>query len=218
MLRDPLSNTHDIPVAVTFLAEQLRRHSTSIAAIGPLTNIALLVQHYPDVLANIEQLILVAGRTPGREFFIGEAGPVGDFNFENDAQATEIVMSAGIPCVLMGFELTSQVEVTEVDLETIKQQNNPTAGYFYDNSMAWLNYWTQTFSDDAGFHPWDSAAIAWLLNPDWFAQELRGHKISNDPKQLNCSTTYPGPKHTYCHGFTPGGAQAFVQSVISEVY
>ncbi|MEM9624161.1 MAG: nucleoside hydrolase [Pseudomonadota bacterium] len=204
--------------AVTFLAEQLARQPLTIAAIGPLTNIGLLIKHYPEVLGNIEQLIMVAGRTPGREFYIGEAGPVQDFNFENDVDAAELVMQAGIPCVLMGFELTSQVCVTAGDLQTIKQRANPTAGYFYDNSIAWCDYWTQTFPVDDGFHPWDSAAIAWLLNPGWFASEARGHQVNREPDQLNCATTLSGPQHTYCYGFQPGGAEAFVQQVIAEVY
>ncbi len=204
--------------AVDFLAAQLRGRKLAIAAIGPLTNIGLLIRHYPEVVPNISQLIVVAGRTPGREFYIGSAGPVQDFNFENDVTAAELVMQAGIPCVLMGFELTSQVCVTRRDLQTIRAKNSPTARYFYDNSIAWCDHWTDTFPVDAGFHPWDSAAIAWLLNPDWFAHEPRGHRISRAPELLNCAADYPGPRHTYCYGFKGRGAADFVHGVIDEVY
>lgn len=218
----PITQSDETNPAVEFLAERLTEGPHHIAAIGPLTNIGLLVKHHPEVLSNIEQLIMVAGRSKGADFYIGDNGPVRDFNFENDVQAAEMIMAAGIPCVLMGFELTSQVCVTADDLQTIGRRQHPTAKYFYDNSLAWCEHWTNTFPTDTGFHPWDSAAIAWLLNQSWFAYESRGHNITNsltsEPPRWECDTAFPGPQLTYCTGFTPGGADAFVARVVEEVY
>jgi inosine-uridine nucleoside N-ribohydrolase len=214
----PISECAETNPAVEFLAKRLSQAPHHIAAIGPLTNIALLVKHYPEVLTNIEQLIMVAGRSKGAEFFIGEHGPVRDFNFENDVQAAEMIMAAGIPCVLMGFELTSQVCITANDLQTIGRREHPTAQYFYDNSLAWCDHWTKTFPNDEGFHPWDSAAIAWLLQQDWFASEARGYQITVKPPRWECDAAIEGPQLTYCTGFTPGSASAFVARVVEEVY
>ena len=204
--------------AVEFLAGQLRKQRLSIAAIGPLTNIGLLIAHHPDVIENIDELIIVAGRSKDAHFYIGDAGPVMDFNFENDVAAAERVMDANIPTVLMGFELTSQVCVTSADLETIRTHQSPTASYFYENSQAWCEYWTDTFPVDAGFHPWDSATIAWLVAPELFKTERRAHLISREPKRLECDAGFPGPTHTYCTGFQPGGKERFVSTVIEQVY
>ena len=214
----PMSQNSNINPAVEFLAERLAEAPHHIAAIGPLTNIGLLVENYPAVLHNIEQLILVAGRSKGADFYIGEDGPVQDFNFENDVQAAETIMATDIPCVLMGFELTSQVCITADDLKTIGRREHPTAKYFYDNSLAWCDYWTKTFPIDEGFHPWDSAAIAWLLNHNWFAHESRGCRITSEPPRWECDAAFPGRQLTYCTGFNPGGANAFVTRVVNEVY
>jgi len=204
--------------AVDFLADRLREGPATIAAIGPLTNIGLLVKHYPEVIENIQQLILVAGRTPGRDFYIGDVGPVQDFNFEQDPYSVEILLGSSIHCVFMGFELTSQVEVIEADLDTIAQRDNPTAQYFYDNSLAWCRYWTKTFPSDKGFHPWDSAAIAWVLNPGWFVHERRAARVARTPSRLECSPEFDAPLHTYCTGFQPRAAKEFVDRVIAEIY
>lgn len=204
--------------AVEFLADRLRKQRLTIAAIGPLTNIGLLVKHHPDVVGNIEELIIVAGRSRGADFFIGDAGPVMDFNFENDVTAVEHVMAAGIPMVLMGFELTRQVSITAKDLETIRENANPTAQYFYDNSQEWCQYWTTTFPVDEGFHPWDSATIAWILDRSLFVHERRGHNILREPDRLETDSGFAGPQHTYCTGFAPGGAARFVKTVIEQVY
>ena len=207
--------------AATAIAAWLREGPCHIAAIGPLTNIGLLVHHYPDVLDNIESVIIVAGRSRDAEFYIGSAGPVRDFNFENDVRAADLLLSSNVPVVMAGFELTSQVSVGESDLRTIAESSSPTARYFYDNSLAWCRYWTGEFPSDAGFHPWDSAAISWLKHPEYFRFEPRGWQIrqlADDRYWLECDPDLPGRQVTYCTGFQPGGEEAFVIDIVDNVY
>lgn len=214
--------------AVAFMAAVLRERPAHIAAIGPLTNLGLLALHHPDALANVRSVIAVAGRSEDAPFYLGDAGPVRDFNFENDPRAARLLLEAGVPVVLAGFELTSQVAVTEKDLEAIHQVGTETAEYFYRNSLAWCRYWTRTFPVDHGFHPWDSAAITWLRRPDLFVTEARGWRLrevdaatsgSRDATWwLECDAEYPGNRVTYCTGFVDGGARAFVRDVVTTVY
>ncbi|MCZ6618675.1 MAG: nucleoside hydrolase [Gammaproteobacteria bacterium] len=218
----PLPQQGDLPdanPAVEFLASQLARAPLAVAAIGPLTNMALLVYHHPEVLTNITSLIIVAGRSPGVQFYIGDVGPVRDFNFENDVRAAELVMASGVPLILAGFELTSQVTITEADLATIAARGGATSDYFHNNSLAWCQYWMEEFQEP-GFHPWDSAAIAWLRHPEYFRSESRGWKIdrSGETPRLECNRNLPGTTVTYCTGFAPGGADAFVRDVVNTVY
>lgn len=211
--------------AVRFLASALRERPMAVAAIGPLTNIGLLAHYEPEAARNITQLVAVAGRSQGRAFEIGGAGPVPDFNFENDVRATGLALGCGAPIVLAGFELTSQVAVTPEDLESIRRVGTDTARYFFENSRAWCDFWTDTFPTDAGFHPWDSATIAWLRHPEYFVTEERGFRIRalDEPSGgsthwLECDAAFPGPRLTYCTGFAAGGAEAFVRDVVTQVY
>lgn len=222
--------------AAAFLAAALRERPAHIAAIGPLTNIAMLLHHHPDVCERILSIIAVAGRSEGRAFYLGDAGPVRDFNFENDPRAATIVLESETPVVLAGFELTSQVAVTERDLEAIRAVGTATADYFHRNSLAWCRHWVKTFPADTGFHPWDSAAIAWLRHPEYFVTQSRGWRVREVASSgrgradaapggsdrrvpwLECDARYPGGPVTYCTGFTPGGAAAFVRDVVTTVY
>lgn len=208
--------------AVAAIAEILQSRRAHIAAIGPLTNIGLLVREHPEVLANIDSLIIVAGRTSGNRFYLGDEGPVRDFNFENDVAAAELLLNSGVPLVLAGFELTSQVAVTEADLQTIAASDSPTAAYFHENSLAWCRHWTKTFPVDAGFHPWDSAAISWLKHPHYFATEERGwairENIEDSVHWLETAVDFPGPRVTFCTGFNADGARRFVEDVVTSVY
>jgi purine nucleosidase len=234
--REPLPQDGPLPPpneAVEFLAETLRAGPAHLAAIGPLTNIGLLAHHHPDVLANVLSIIVVAGRSEDAPFYLGDTGPVRDFNLENDVRAARLVLEAARPAVLAGFELTSQVAVTEHDLQSIQARGTATADYFYRNSLAWCRYWTRTFPVDAGFHPWDSAAITWLRHPEYFVTDERGWRLrevaapesadGSGPARaanfwLECDAAYPGGRVTYCTGFTSGGKAAFVRDVVTNVY
>jgi inosine-uridine nucleoside N-ribohydrolase len=208
--------------AVTQLAELLTRQHLHIAAIGPLTNMALLAHHFPECIANIDEMFIVAGRSPGRRFYIGDVGPVQDFNFENDVRAMQILLDSQIPMVFAGFELTSQVAITAEDLHVIAARGTRAARYLHDNSLAWFKHWTEEFPTERGFHPWDSAAIAWLTHRELFTTESRHVRIlprdGKRPPWLECSTTGSGTAVTYCTGFIPGGAATFVAEIVGNVY
>ena len=123
-----------------------------------------------------------------------------------------------------GFELTSTVEVTEQDLEAIRERSNPTAEYFYTNSLDWVRHWTSTFANDNGFHPWDSAAISWLLHPEYYEAEERSAYITSldDKPALYCarpgSAEPSGVPVTYLAGFRGDGKRKFVRDVVTTVY
>ncbi|NJN52044.1 MAG: hypothetical protein HC809_10005 [Gammaproteobacteria bacterium] len=208
--------------AVELIARTLERGPARIAAIGPLTNIGLLLNHHPQCVRNIEEIVIVAGRSPGRSFYIGEAGPVRDFNFENDVRATALLLESGISITMAGFELTSQVVVTEADLATIAARGTPVADYLYRNSLAWARHWTRQFPIDAGFHPWDSAALAWLVHPEWFTAQQRRVRIlpktAERPAWLECGDNGDGPEVTYLSGFPAEGAAAFVAGIVEQIH
>jgi len=219
--------THSALPAVEFIAQELRKQPLTIAAIGPLTNIAALVRKYPELIPNIEMLVVVAGRTPGNRFYISGTGPVADFNFDNDVIAMQTLLDAKLPMVLAGFELTSQVVITEQDLESIRARQTPLANYFYENSIDWVRHWTKTFAADDGFHPWDSAAINYLLHPEHFVAEQRIARIGrlDGAPTLDChpaeeviDPTAGALPVTYLTGFTPGGKARFVADVVTNLY
>jgi inosine-uridine nucleoside N-ribohydrolase len=221
--------------AVRFLARKLEEQPVAIAAIGPLTNLGLLAHHHPDLLARASAIVIVAGRSAGRRFYLGEQGPVRDFTFESDVRAMQLLRDVNVPLVLAGFELTSQVAVTEADLAAIAARGTAAARHLHENSIAWVRHWTRSFPADAGFHPWDSAAISWLRHPEYFTAEPRGTRIveaslsererehnpdasSQEGFWLECDAGFSGPRVTYLTGFAPGGKAAFVRDIVENVY
>ncbi len=212
-----------ITPAVEFMAETLRTQRCRIAAIGPLTNLGLLIRHAPDCIANIDEVVIVGGRTRGNPFYIGSDGPVRDFNVENDMPAARLLLESGVPVVMAGFELSVQLTVTANDLATIAARGTAAGRYLHDKAQAWLEWWTTTFAADDGFHPWDSAALGWFLHPELYAVEERGWRIaapdsSHEAAWLETAPDLPGARVRYCTGFVAGGEQALVDAMMARLY
>jgi pyrimidine-specific ribonucleoside hydrolase len=90
--------------AIVALAELLMtsRVPVTVAAVGPLTNIALLLRVFPDAAARIGRLVVMGG-SAGRG---GNVTAAAEFNAWADPEAAQAVFTAGLPTVLVGLDVT----------------------------------------------------------------------------------------------------------------
>jgi pyrimidine-specific ribonucleoside hydrolase len=97
--------------AVVALAELLMSSTdpVTVAAIGPWTNIALLLRVFPEAAARIGRLVLMGG-SAGRG---GNVTAAAEFNVWADAEAAQAVVTAGLPTVLVGLDVTLPTVLTE---------------------------------------------------------------------------------------------------------
>jgi len=218
--------------AVELLHTLLGRQRLRIAALGPLGNLGALLLHHPEDAQQIDEVVIVGGRSAGRPFYLGDTGPVRDFNFENDVRAARVLLGSGVPVVCAGFELSSPVSMGAEHLAAIEQHDTPLARHLVAGARPWLKHWTRSFPDDEGFHPWDSAAICWLRTPELIESELRGFRIrevEQAPRGGNpdaSATRVPwletGPdlpgRTRFLTGFMPGGAERFLANVVASCF
>jgi pyrimidine-specific ribonucleoside hydrolase len=100
--------------AVVALAELLlaSEEPVTVAAIGPLTNIALLVAVYPEAAARIGRLVVMGGSaTRG-----GNVTAAAEFNVWADPEAAAVVFGAGLPTVMVGLDVTLPTVLTEAGI------------------------------------------------------------------------------------------------------
>ncbi|MDP5185385.1 nucleoside hydrolase [Blastococcus sp. BMG 814] len=97
--------------AVVALAELLTASPTpvTVAAIGPLTNIALLLAAHPEAAARIGRLVVMGG-SAGRG---GNVTAAAEFNIWSDPEAAQVVLSSSVPTVLVGLDVTLPTVLTE---------------------------------------------------------------------------------------------------------
>lgn len=97
--------------AVEWLADLLEREpegSVDVLALGPLTNIALLVSERPHAARRMRRLIAMGGAVDEP----GNVGPKAEFNIAADPEAADIVFLAGLPTVLVPLDVTRRVRAT----------------------------------------------------------------------------------------------------------
>ncbi len=161
--------------AVEALAEALRKEKMTIMAIGPATDMGILLLKYPELKDQIEEVVLVAGRRKHTDHFgIGNKGVYArDLNFDLDNDAFRIMFEHGVKVVLCPFEISSKVWVKKEDLDILAKGD---AGnqWISEASEAWLEQWIGLGAD--GFNPFDVLASHYIIAPeDIISEDLNAH-------------------------------------------
>jgi inosine-uridine nucleoside N-ribohydrolase len=154
--------------ASSAIASLLHREKLTIIAQGPLTNIATVIVNYPDLVKNIDRIVMVAGKRPGDLFHPGQQWwfHFRDFNIRKDTPAAKIVLDSGIPLVLTPFELATKVTITRVDLDKLAS-GDEAAQWLRQVSQPWMSFWEDNLHKQ-GFHPFDALTVGYVTMPDLF--------------------------------------------------
>lgn len=146
-------------VAVEALYKEITRSNTpvTIVAIGPLTNIALLLKVHPDSKSNIERLIIMGGTITR-----GNKGVLSEFNMATDPEAAKIVFSSGVPIVMVGLDIGWKALVLPEDIEKIKAASKT------GKMITALFSHYRGGSIKTGLKMYDPTAMAYLLVPEMF--------------------------------------------------
>ena len=156
----------------------------TIAALGPLTNVAAALRQ-PDIqLSNVQEIVFVGGRRKGLEFRAtpDQAVPFRDLNFELDARAAEDLLKLCVPITLAGWEVSSRMWLTNEDLETLREDGDTATSWLADTAQVWLDNWVEAFKAP-GFTPFDTLAIGWLLKPSLFESYHWPSKVIFTPER-----------------------------------
>jgi pyrimidine-specific ribonucleoside hydrolase len=89
--------------AVDFLAEKIMAsaHPVTLVPVGPLTNIAMLLNSYPDISDQVDRIVLMGGAIG-----TGNVTPAAEFNIYVDPEAAHRVFHSGVPITMMGLDVT----------------------------------------------------------------------------------------------------------------
>lgn len=98
-----------------------------IVAVGPLTNIAILIQNHPDIKDHVKQIRIMGGVAQG-----GTWSVCGEFNICVDPHAAEIVFQSGIPIMMFGIDVTMKASVEKEDIEAIEAMTSKAGRLFAD--------------------------------------------------------------------------------------
>ncbi|KJY82956.1 nucleoside hydrolase [Vibrio galatheae] len=172
-----------LPDAVEHLAQALQQGPLTILAIGALTNIALVIKHFPQLIHNIEEVVCVAGRRNKEQHFVTskrQLRPFRDLNFEVDQAAFNALLNSDVQLTLIPFEACDDIWIDFHELREMKNGSS-LAAYLEKESRIWALEWATLFGSSHGFIPFDLVAAAYVINPDWFAVKRWHAQVQSGP-------------------------------------
>lgn len=147
--------------AIEFYKEMLEVHDKiTIVAIGPLTNIALMIKTYPHLCHKIECISCMGGGIAE-----GNIQKRSEFNIYHDPEAAKIVFESGVPIVLSPLEVCIKGSITFKEMEAF-HHNQSVSKLVYDLFSFYSKYSKEhNFSSSPIF---DVCPIYYLYKPELF--------------------------------------------------
>ncbi len=138
-------------------------------ALGPLTDLASLLQRRPDLAPALERVVFLGGRTPGERFRLPGSWNRYEFhdaNFEKDPAAATLVLRAGVPLTLVPVSLAFRDEllIRSADFAALRRDGGEAARFLCDAAAGWLRGWRYGFNARGG-PLFDSLAVLAITHP-----------------------------------------------------
>lgn len=158
----PLQTQH----GVDFIIETLRAHpagTVTLCPLGPLTNIATAFLRAPDIIARVQEIVLMGGAY----FEVGNITPAAEFNIYVDPEAADIVLKSGAPIVMMPLDVTHKVIATRARVEAIRAIGTNLGRVAAEWADFFERFDVAKYGSDGGpLH--DPTVIAYVIRPALF--------------------------------------------------
>lgn len=133
-----------------------------IVALGPVTNIALAILKDADTMKKVKHIYTMGTAGFGR----GNATPVAEFNVYVDAQAYDIMVNAGIPTTVIGFDVAlGEAAFVREDIDELLHSPAKTAQFAIACSQKLLSYNQESHQKEMIDWP-DAVAMGVALWPE----------------------------------------------------
>lgn len=136
------------------------RPGLAVAAVGPLTNLAVAIVKRPDVMSRLQTLVVMGGGLAK-----GNITPAAEFNIFVDPEAARTVFEAGLDPVVVPLDATHRAPVTAAMIDELRRSGEgvaPEVGAMLEA------YHGNVGRDRPGAHVHDAMAVAVLLWPELF--------------------------------------------------
>jgi inosine-uridine nucleoside N-ribohydrolase len=147
---------------VDFLARNAA--GATLVAVGPLTNVALMLARHPD--AKPKRIVLMGGAIG-----VGNVTPAAEFNVWADPEAAARVFESGVDVTMIGLDVTHQALMTKAHADRLRTSGR--TGKLVGDLWEFYNrFHAQTYGfDGSPIH--DALALAYAFEPSLVTTEHR---------------------------------------------
>ncbi|KAL2487204.1 Uridine nucleosidase 1 [Abeliophyllum distichum] len=154
--------------ASEFLVDKVSEYpgEVSILALGPLTNLALAVNRESSFARKVKRVVILGGAF----FALGNVNPAAEANIYGDPEAADIVFTSGANIDVVGINITTQVLLTDADLDELRQSKGRHAE-FICNMCKFYRDWHVKSEGVHGIFLHDPVSFVALVRPDLFTHK-----------------------------------------------
>lgn len=128
----------------------------TLIPLAPLTNVAVLLRTYPEVIPALERIVLMGGSVA-----VGNPTAAAEFNVWHDPEAAAIVLDSGVPVTMYGLDVYYDVTVDEPTAAGLAAALDPAerlAGRLLQHQLARFGTPVATLGD--------AGAVAAVIRPE----------------------------------------------------
>ena len=148
-------------MAIRFIIDTIDKYPGKVTfiAIGPMTNLAIVLRLRPDLGAKIEKLVFMGGAIDAR----GNVTSKAEFNFWFDPEAAQAVLRSAIPKkVMFGLDITNQAPLRKADFEQVIAVKTPITDLYAEDMGNQFPAFNK--NPDAVAYLWDALVAAYLID------------------------------------------------------
>lgn len=191
--------------AVPFIINMLNQSPAkmTLIALGPLTNIALVLKTEPRIRSKIERIVIMGGA-----FQTSRA----EYNVKRDRAAAEIVFNSGVPMTVVGLDVTEQCKLRDEDLDKLRIADDPVGRFL-------LRLVELDRAASAGTNPtlYDPLAVAVAFRPDLIETQAGSIHVPLEGAAADGRTLFTEEPKKLTQVAAKVNAKAFLDLFISRV-
>ncbi|OXM82969.1 nucleoside hydrolase [Paenibacillus rigui] len=126
--------------AVDFIIDRVSRAPGEVTLVmtGPLTNLAIAVVKYPELVQQVKEVIFMGGVAGN----FGNVTPVAEYNMYVDPEAAKIVLHAGFPLLTMvGLDVTRQALLADEHIRELG--DTPIGRYVAESTQDYMKRYSE---------------------------------------------------------------------------
>ena len=141
----------------------------TLVTIGPLTNIAMSINMYPELKKLIKEIVIMGGALDK-----GNITKFAEFNFAADPESVQFVFNCGIPLTIVPWDAALSNMYTEEELATLKLEDSKAGKLVLDMQKVPLDFLKQVFGTRAVGFP-DPITMAYVVDESIASRRIKGN-------------------------------------------
>lgn len=154
--------------AAEYIKDQCEKYPGEVVLcpVGPLTNMAKLVQDFPHIPQLVKRVIIMGGAVWEK----GNVTPFAEANIWNDPHAADIVFASDWDIDLIGLDVTQKITCTQSDFDLVAKTSPEIGGFLSDIARFYIRFYHSVLGKEVCVMHDPSAVIA-LTDRDFFEFE-----------------------------------------------